>query len=335
MRTVSFRPYITPDLRYRNSMYDRGQWYVTHAIAMRIRAFFNATKKPLFAGARAVRPLHSSLVPRITWIGHSSFLIQINGYNILTDPIFGDISFLFPRLSPPGIALSDLPAIHAILISHNHFDHMDSTTLLSLLPTLEKSGGVVLVPEGDQAWFNKRGFTRVFSSNWWQTHLVGPQVRCTFLPAYHWSQRGLFDRNKSLWGSWMIQDDQHTIYFGGDTAYANHFSMIAKAYPSIDIALLPVAPELPSAWMKPTHMDAHDAGQAFLDLGARHMVPMHWGTFDFGFEEYDVPIKRLTQWWNMNQNLISPACTLDTLQTGNLFEIGRMPMVEKQKEAQL
>jgi len=242
----------------------------------------------------------------ITWIGHSTFLIQINGINILTDPIFTNLIPLFPRLLPPGISLKSLPKIDFVIISHNHRDHMDNYTLTFLRDNHKCK---YLVPMGDKAWFDAKGFENVFELFWWDnikfTKLkYDNDIEFFFLPAAHWSQRGLFDYNKSLWGSWMIKINNKTIYFGGDSSYASHYKSIAYEFSNIDMAIMPIAPCEPRQWMKYSHMNAEEAGQAFLDLGAKQFVPMHWGTYYFGIDGFNLPIERLTQWWkSKNINL--------------------------------
>ncbi len=243
-----------------------------------------------------LKPLHRSQKPLITWIGHSTFLIQVNGVNILTDPIFGDSTSLFPRILAPGITLAQLPPIDYVVISHNHLDHMDASALTFLKERFKRCR--YLVPLGDKPWFDKRGFTHVREYTWWQEDLFAQDgITFTFLPAFHWSQRGMFDKNRSLWGSWMIQTDACTIYFAGDTAYARHFKQIGAAFDRIDCALMPIGPCEPHKWMKFTHTNAREAYQAFRDLGAHHFIPMHWGTFYFGTDVFDMPMQQLDSVW--------------------------------------
>ncbi|MGC2310686.1 MAG: MBL fold metallo-hydrolase [Candidatus Babeliaceae bacterium] len=243
----------------------------------------------------------------ITWIGHSSFLIQLQGLTVLTDPVFYDLSFLFKRVVPPGISGELLPPIDLVIISHNHRDHMDEKSLLllkKLNPQLK-----VLVPQGNKKWFDRRGFADVQECMWWDEIIIKKEEKSyqfVFLPAFHWSQRGLFDRNKTLWGSWLIRSfsPNLTLYFAGDTAYGNHFKAISKEFSAIDIALMPIGPCEPHQWMQFAHVNAEQAGQGFLDLGAQHFVPMHWGTFYFGIDQVFQPLQRLQSWWQLQ---IDPA----------------------------
>ena len=236
--------------------------------------------------------------PHFTWLGHSTFLIQIGGKNILTDPIFGNLSYIFSRLIPHNITIKDLPVIDYIILSHNHRDHMDESTLLRLKK--HNPNVKVLVPMGDKAWFDEQGFIDCSEHIWWEEILVDG-VKFTFLPAKHWSQRGLFDKNKSLWGSWMIEHDNFKFYFAGDTGWGMHFSVIGEIYKSIDVALMPIGPGEPREWMKHSHINAEEAGKAFLQLKARWFVPMHWGTFSLGMDRFKEPVVRLKNWWQINK----------------------------------
>lgn len=246
-----------------------------------------------------IEPVQRSEKPIITWIGHSTFLIQMNNINILTDPIFGDATSLFPRILQPGINLAQLPLIDYVILSHNHPDHMEAPSLLVLRDM--HPGCTFLVPLGDKQWFDARDFTRVSEYTWWQDDSFplpdGQHIKFTFLPAFHWSQRGLFDKNKSLWGSWMIELGGKTIYFGGDTAYSRHFKSIGKEFERIDCAILPIGPCDPHKWMKFSHANAHGAYQGFKDLNAQHFIPMHWGTFYFGTDTFDTPMTLLKNVW--------------------------------------
>ena len=243
-----------------------------------------------------------SFSPLITWIGHATFLIQVQNKNILTDPVFGNIAFLFKRYLPSGIQLSLLPPIDYILISHNHWDHMDLASLFQLKSRNPQMK--LLVPAGNALWFEKRGFL-VSEYSWWEK-VTFDDITFSFLPSVHWSGRGLFDQNKTLWGSWMITErlTQTKIYFGGDSAFGDHFIQIAEEFKNIDVALLPIGPCEPSDWMQRMHMNSIQAIQAFKILQASKMIPMHWGTFPFGTEASIEPIRKL-------QNEVRKRC-LDT-----------------------
>ncbi len=240
--------------------------------------------------------VHATHTPVITWIGHATFLIQMNGINIITDPIFGGASFLFPRMLPPGITVEKLPNIDYILLSHNHPDHFDAHSLRLLIE--KNPGAKILVPLGDKRWFDKRGYTQAQEFDWWQ-NITANNITFTFCPAHHWSRRGILDTNKSLWGSWMISGSVH-VYFAGDTAYGRHFNQIQEEFGVIHAALMPIGPCEPDDHMRRTHVDAAQAGQAFLELEATHFIPMHWGTFAFGKDSFLDPVNRIKRWWELH-----------------------------------
>lgn len=253
--------------------------------------------------------LITTLKPVVTWLGHATFLIQVAGLTIITDPIFFDISRVMKRVIPFPIKLSDLPPIDVVLLSHNHRDHLDEPSMVYL----KRFQPIVYAPFGDEAWFITRGFKHVHGNEWWQQHSV-KDVTFTFLPASHWSGRGLSDVNRSLWGSWMLTVGGFTLYFAGDTAYSDHFKAIGQRFLSIDLALLPIGPEEPRNLMKQSHTGASEAVQAFIDLNAHQFIPMHWGTFPFGMDSLSLPIDRLKEAWYANENkvagrsLILPRC---------------------------
>lgn len=231
----------------------------------------------------------------ITWIGHASFLIQMGGRSILTDPIWSRRSGIGPlgpaRMVPPGLRLIDLPPIDLVLISHNHYDHLDQATIrwLGNRPTY-------LVPARLGAWFHALGCTKVHECSWWEgVDALG--LHFDFLPSQHWSRRAPWDTNLTLWGGWLLNDGARRLYFAGDSAYFSGFKEIGQRYPGIDIAFLPIGAYEPEWFMQSAHVNPEEAGQAFLDVGARTIIPMHWGTFKLSTERTDEPPQRLAAWW--------------------------------------
>ncbi len=214
---------------------------------------------------------------QVTWIGQSSFLIQFDGLNILTDPLFSrfasPVHFAGPkRVVPPGLRFSDLPPIDAVVISHSHYDHLDR-------PTIRRLGNRprYFIPRGTRAWFGRLGIDRVSELDWWESSYIGPTV-FRFVPALHWAGRSAFTRNRDLWGGWVIETPKGKVYFAGDTGYCRVFSDIAANEGPIRLALLPIGTYWPSWYFKPMHMDPAEAVRAFRDLGAAEAIGMHWGT---------------------------------------------------------
>jgi L-ascorbate metabolism protein UlaG (beta-lactamase superfamily) len=240
-----------------------------------------------------------------TWVGHATVLVRIGGLNVLTDPHFSPraspVSWAGPqRRTPLPFALAALPHIDVVLISHNHYDHLDEASVLGLQ---RQAGGAPLfiVPQGLDAWFRDLGISTVRSQGWWETLPVeaprpGAQaLRVTGVPAVHWSARGPFDRNASHWGGWVLQAGGHSVYFAGDTGYGDgrDFRAIGQRFPALDLALIPVGAYEPRWFMREQHIDPAEAVQVFRDLGARRALGIHWGSFALTDEALDAPIAAL------------------------------------------
>ncbi|MFD4665036.1 MBL fold metallo-hydrolase [Streptomyces halstedii] len=229
----------------------------------------------------------------VTWAGHASWIVRIGGLTVLTDPVWSRRILGTPaRITPVGVRWEELPKVDAVLISHNHYDHLDAPTLRRL-----PRDTPLFVPAGLGRWCRRRRFTCVTELDWWErAELDG--VRLDFVPSHHWSKRTLTDTCRSLWGGWMLDDGQgHRVYFAGDTGYGHWFGEIGRRYPGIDLALLPIGAYAPRWWLSDVHTDPEEAVRAYEDLGARAMAPMHWATFLLSSEPVLEPLHRLRTAW--------------------------------------
>lgn len=227
----------------------------------------------------------------VTWVGHATTLIQMDGVSILTDPIWSDrcspVSFAGPkRFTPPGIQLENLPNIDVVIISHNHYDHMDLPTLLDLE---KKFHPTFIVGLGNRESLLKEGLGFVIELDWWENTKI-KEVSIYFTPAQHFTGRGIFDRFETLWGSYVIEGRREKVYFAGDTGYSPHFKEIAEKFGKLDIAILPIGAFEPRWFMAGVHVDPEQAVQAFEDLQAKNFIPMHYMTFVLSDEKLDSPI---------------------------------------------
>jgi len=250
----------------------------------------------------------ADMLPAVTWIGHATVLAQIGGLNVLTDPVFSDraspVGFAGPRRhQPPGIALRALPRIDIVLASHNHYDHLDDTSLRRLNA---QAGGppLFVVPLGLKDWLAARGITNAVELDWWDTHrLAAPhgEVQVMLLPARHWSARGLADRMQTLWGGFAVLAPDCHLFFAGDTGYSRDFVDIRERLAEhqrdggFDIALLPIGAYEPRWFMADQHVNVDEAVKIHRDLGARRSLGVHWGTFALTDEPLDEPPRRLVQ----------------------------------------
>ena len=229
------------------------------------------------------------------WVGHSTFLIKKNGITILTDPVFSDRASPFKnigpkRLIPPAIPLKKLPEIDFITISHNHYDHLDIRSLKDLY--LLNSNTIFLVPAGDKKLLERQKIENVYEYEWWEGYL-SDELKITFTPVQHWSKRGLFDRNKSLWGGWYFEFNDFSIFHAGDTGYSEDFKSTRMKLGSPKYAFIPIGAYDPEWFMAESHVNPEDAVQIMLDLGAESSFGMHWATFKLTDEDTLEPRERL------------------------------------------
>ena len=225
---------------------------------------------------------------RVTWVNHATMLIQMDGVNVLTDPMWSErcspVSFAGPkRHRPPGVRFEDLPPIDAVLVSHNHYDHLD-------LPTLRRlKGAPILTPLGNSALMGKHGVGGATDLDWWQSAKISDRVTVTLVPAQHFCARGLSDRNATLWGGFVISGPSGHAYFAGDTGWGDHFAQIVQRFGPMRVAMLPIGAYLPRWFMKPAHISPAEAVDAHAALQARTSIAMHYATFHLGDDGYEQP----------------------------------------------
>jgi N-acyl-phosphatidylethanolamine-hydrolysing phospholipase D len=279
-----------PDFRRPSS------WTRWSFIARRLWASYTSPR--VFDAPRVIndgKALQAGVInPSITWVGHATLLVQLDGINVLTDPQWSEraspVSWGGPRrLSPPGLAFEDLPAINLVMISHDHYDHLDLRTVKRLADT---HNPLFLVPLGMKAWFVDNGISRVEELEWWQEREYHG-VKFVCLPAQHFSQRTLWDGNKRLWASWALLSRDRRLYFSGDTGYFDGFKEIGRKLGPFDLAAVPIGAYLPPEIMKTVHLTPEEAVQTFIDLNAHTLLGIHWGTFDLAEEPLDEPPRRM------------------------------------------
>lgn len=240
---------------------------------------------------------------RVTPIGHATFLIQMDGVNILIDPIWSErcspVSWAGPkRYKEPGIRFEDLPPIDAVLISHNHYDHLDLPTLERLA---QKGTARAIVPLGNRGLIREAGIPSVDELDWWESVRLSPEVTVTVVPARHFSARTPWDRNRTLWGAFVVSGPSGNLFHAGDTGYGPHFREIARRFSPIRMALLPISPFRPrrdaqdptAANFSIVHMGPAEAVRAHLDLGAQTSLASHFQVFQLGTDGFDDAVNEL------------------------------------------
>jgi L-ascorbate metabolism protein UlaG (beta-lactamase superfamily) len=231
----------------------------------------------------------------VTFINHATLLVQMDGVNVLTDPIWSDrcspVSFAGPkRHRNPGIRFEDLPPIDAVIVSHNHYDHLD---LPSLRRLQQKHRPRIVTPLGNDALMARGGVPGATALDWWNATPVNDRVKITVVPAQHFCARAISDRDRTLWGGFVISGPSGNVYFAGDTGWGQHFSEIGKRFGSIRAALLPIGAYLPRWFMKPVHISPFEMVDAHQALGAKTSIPMHYGTFHLGDDGEMQPLEDL------------------------------------------
>lgn len=226
----------------------------------------------------------------ITYVNHATFLIQTDGLNILFDPVWSDrvspLSFAGPkRMRPPGLKFEDLPEIDLVIISHNHYDHLDIETLTKINNQYSPN---FIVPLGVDLYLNNQGISNTKALDWWEQESVSDEVVVNSVPAQHFSARGLFDQNKTLWAGYVLETPFGNVYFAGDTGYGDFFTDIREKFGAIKVALIPIGAYKPEWFMGPIHVNPEEAIQIHKDVNAEISFGMHFGTFplaDDGMEE--------------------------------------------------
>lgn len=240
-------------------------------------------RKPVIAGRQQLG---------VTFIGHSSFLIQMGGKNLVIDPNFAKWIFILKRLRRPGLSMRDLPPIDAVLVTHAHFDHLHRPSLRTIARLTRRKSGkrpVIVVPRYLRDLVGDLGFSRVIELETWQSFQLG-NIEITHVPSRHWGARVIRDVHRG-YGGYVLRSGRHSLYHAGDTAYFDGFAQIgARFHP--EIALLPIGAYYPASFRN-VHTSPEDALQAFLDLGSRWMIPMHYGSFRLSYEPVEEPVPRL------------------------------------------
>ncbi|MBN8587141.1 MAG: MBL fold metallo-hydrolase [Rhodothermia bacterium] len=244
---------------------------------------------------------------RITFINHATLLLQWNGLNILTDPVYGrrvsPFTWLGPeRVRPPGIRFEDLPPIDVVLLTHNHYDHCDPQTLRQLQ---NRFGCKIVTTLGNKAFLTAQNLLDIRELDWWDALNLAEAVQLTCVPAQHFSGRGLSDRNKTLWAGFVLKVQGKQLYFAGDTGYGPFVHQIKERFPEgFEVGLLPIGAYRPEWFMSPVHVSPAQSVQMHRELGIKTSIPMHYGTFEMADEGQSDPLVDLVE--ALKQQGVSP-----------------------------
>jgi L-ascorbate metabolism protein UlaG (beta-lactamase superfamily) len=281
--------FFNPHARTNRSVRDLIRWWRTRQAATWPRSV------PL---TRTAAPPPRAPAGRValTFIGHSTFLVQIGDAAVLTDPVFTTHAGPFgrfgpPRVRPPALLLDALPRIDLVLVSHNHYDHLQPRSLRELQRRFDP---VFVAPLGVREFLARVGLSRLVELDWWQTATAGG-LDVTATPAQHFSARSPFDRYRTLWAGFALRTTDALVYYAGDTGYSPQFAEIGRRLPGIRVALLPIGAYEPRWFMKPMHANPEEAVRMHVDLGARVSIGMHFGTFQLTDEPIDEPAERLAR----------------------------------------
>lgn len=253
------------------------------------------TESELPPGSFSERRVEDDL--KVSYVNHSTFLIQTDSLNILTDPVWSDrvspFSFAGPeRMRPPGFRYEDLPPVDAVLISHNHYDHLDIETLKRLK---RDHNPMFIVPLGVDKQLSEEGIINTMALDWWESVSIERRMKVSAVPAQHFSARGLFDRDKTLWAGFVISTSSGPVYFAGDTGYGSFFPQIAERFGPVKLSLIPIGAYKPRWFMAPVHVDPAEALKVHADVQSEFSIGMHYGTFPLADDSQYDPLTDLKE----------------------------------------
>jgi N-acyl-phosphatidylethanolamine-hydrolysing phospholipase D len=283
-----FRFHNASGLRSKHRVLAFLRWSATRHLQLRTR---RANRRPVSTPAVPAAPIRTDdSAFSVTWVGHSTVMVRMEGLTLLTDPIWSSrcspLAFAGPRRrQPPGIPFESLPPIDLVLVSHDHYDHLDLPTLRHLV---EAHDPQFVVPLGLGGWLRRRQVTRVVELDWWESAAVGG-VTVHAVPAQHFCGRTPWDSNRRLWAGFVVEGPSGRFYFAGDTGHGDHFARIGERFAPLRLAAIPIGAYEPRWFMHPVHIDPEQAIQAHLDVGSRQTIGIHFGTFRLTDEPWDEP----------------------------------------------